>query len=86
MVLGVDLENRRISLGLKQTMPNPWSQIQEGYPEGTVVDATVKNVTDFGLFVSVDDTIDVDGLIHVLRPELGPQDENPRSSTRRATW
>ena len=78
VVLGVDQSNRRISLGLKQTMPNPWRQIQEFYPEGTVVDATVKNVTDFGLFVSVDDSIDVDGLIHVSDLTWDPKIKNPR--------
>ncbi|HPI92924.1 MAG TPA: 30S ribosomal protein S1 [Deltaproteobacteria bacterium] len=78
VVLGVDQPNRRISLGLKQTMPNPWRQIQDYYPEGVVVDATVKNVTDFGLFVSVDDTIDVDGLIHVSDLTWDPKVKNPR--------
>jgi small subunit ribosomal protein S1 len=78
VVLGVDQANRRISLGLKQTMPNPWKQIQEFYPEGTVVNATVKNVTDFGLFVSVDETIDVDGLIHVSDISWDPKVKNPR--------
>jgi small subunit ribosomal protein S1 len=78
VVLGVDQANRRISLGLKQTLPNPWKQIQEFYPEGTVVNATVKNVTDFGLFVSVDDNIDVDGLIHVSDISWDPKVKNPR--------
>lgn len=76
VVLGVDLAGRRISLGLKQTMPNPWRQIQDSYPEGTVVEATVKNVADFGLFVSVDDTIDVDGLIHVSDISWDPKVKN----------
>ncbi|MGC9325061.1 MAG: 30S ribosomal protein S1 [Desulfomonilia bacterium] len=78
IVLGVDQENRRISLGLKQTLPNPWKMLQEYYPEGTVVDATVKNVTDFGLFVSVDENIDVDGLIHVSDISWDPKVKNPR--------
>jgi len=78
VVLGVDQSGRRISLGLKQTMPNPWRQIQEFYPEGTVVDATVKNVTDFGLFVSVDDAVDVDGLIHVSDLTWDPKVKTPR--------
>ncbi|HOJ13252.1 MAG TPA: 30S ribosomal protein S1 [Deltaproteobacteria bacterium] len=78
VVLGVDLANRRISLGLKQTMPNPWSQIRENYPEGAVVNATVKNVTDFGLFVSVDEDIDVDGLIHVSDISWDPKVKNPK--------
>lgn len=78
VVLGVDQENRRISLGLKQTSPNPWELIEEYYPQGTVVDATVKNVTDFGLFVSVDENIDVDGLIHVSDISWDPKVKNPR--------
>ncbi len=65
VVLGVDIENRRISLGLKQTLPNPWDLLAERYPPGTVVDAKVKNITDFGIFVSVDEDIDIDGLIHI---------------------
>jgi small subunit ribosomal protein S1 len=78
VVLGVDQDNRRISLGLKQTSPNPWELIEEYYPQGTVVDATVKNVTDFGLFVSVDENIDVDGLIHVSDISWDPKIKNPR--------
>jgi small subunit ribosomal protein S1 len=78
VVLGVDQENRRISLGLKQASPNPWDLLYEYYPPGTVVNATVKNVTDFGLFVSVDDTIDIDGLIHVSDLTWDPKVKNPR--------
>jgi len=63
MVLDVNPENKRISLGLKQTMPNPWIELKERYPEGTVVRGEIKNVTDFGLFVGIED--DIDGLIHV---------------------
>ncbi len=78
MVLGVDQGNRRISLGLKQTFPNPWEVLEDSYPEGTVVNATVKNVTDFGVFVSVDDQIDIDGLIHVSDISWDPKVKNPR--------
>jgi len=78
MVLGVDQDHRRISLGLKQTLPNPWEQIREYYPEGAVVEARVKNVTDFGVFVSIDDEIDVDGLIHVSDISWDPKTKNPR--------
>ncbi|MBN2298919.1 MAG: 30S ribosomal protein S1 [Deltaproteobacteria bacterium] len=83
VVLGVDQDNRRISLGLKQTSPNPWELIQEYYPQGTVVNATVKNVTDFGLFVSVDDNIDVDGLVHVSDLSWDPKVKNPRDSYKK---
>ncbi|HON60562.1 MAG TPA: 30S ribosomal protein S1 [Deltaproteobacteria bacterium] len=78
VVLGVDQENRRISLGLKQASPNPWDMLYDYYPPGTVVNATVKNVTDFGLFVSVDENIDIDGLIHVSDLTWDPKVKNPR--------
>ena len=63
MVLDVNPENKRISLGLKQTMSNPWIELKERYPEGTVIKGEIKNVTDFGIFVGIED--DIDGLIHV---------------------
>ncbi|HQG32028.1 MAG TPA: 30S ribosomal protein S1, partial [Deltaproteobacteria bacterium] len=78
VVLGVDQENRRISLGLKQASPNPWDLLYDYYPPGTVLNATVKNVTDFGLFVSVDENIDIDGLIHVSDLTWDPKVKNPR--------
>ena len=78
VVLGVDQDNRRISLGLKQASPNPWDLLYDYYPPGTVVNATVKNVTDFGLFVSVDENIDIDGLIHVSDLTWDPKVKNPR--------
>lgn len=63
MVLEVNPENRRISLGLKQTMPNPWMELKEKYPEGTVIKGEIRNITDFGIFVGIED--DIDGLLHV---------------------
>ena len=63
MVLDVNPDNRRISLGLKQTMPNPWMELKEKYPEGTVIEGEIRNITDFGIFVGIED--DIDGLIHV---------------------
>lgn len=62
-VLDVDPENKRISLGLKQTMPNPWELIKEQYPEGTRVTGKIKNIADFGVFVGIDD--EIDGLVHI---------------------
>lgn len=62
-VLDVDPENKRISLGLKQTMPNPWELIKEQYPEGTLVTGKIKNIADFGIFVGIDD--EIDGLVHI---------------------
>jgi small subunit ribosomal protein S1 len=63
LVLDVDPIHRRISLGLKQVMPNPWEKVKEKYPAGTVISGPVRNVTDFGLFVGVEEGID--GLVHV---------------------
>ncbi|MDO9516350.1 MAG: 30S ribosomal protein S1 [Syntrophales bacterium] len=63
MTLDVNPENRRISLGLKQTMPNPWVELSEKYPEGTVIKGEIRNITDFGIFVGIED--DIDGLLHV---------------------
>jgi small subunit ribosomal protein S1 len=63
VVLNVDGRHRRISLGLKQVMPNPWEQIKEKYPVGSIIKGPVRNVTDFGLFVGVEEGID--GLVHI---------------------
>ena len=63
VVLAVDTDNRRISLGLKQAEPNPWDVIGEKFPAGTIIEGQVKNITDFGIFVGVDEGID--GLVHI---------------------
>ncbi|WP_298035842.1 30S ribosomal protein S1 [uncultured Desulfuromonas sp.] len=63
VVLALDVPNRRISLGLKQIEPNPWEVIGEKFPIGTVIEGQVKNITDFGIFVGVDEGID--GLVHI---------------------
>ncbi|MGI6149851.1 MAG: bifunctional 4-hydroxy-3-methylbut-2-enyl diphosphate reductase/30S ribosomal protein S1 [Limnochordia bacterium] len=63
MVLGVDKENERISLGLKQTLPDPWDSITEKYAVGDVVTGTVTRVVDFGAFVKLEDG--VEGLVHI---------------------
>jgi small subunit ribosomal protein S1 len=62
-ILEVDSVKRRISLGLKQTMRNPWEVFIEKYPPGSVVDGEVKNKTEFGLFLGLDG--DVDGMVHL---------------------
>lgn len=62
-VLNVDQQGRKISLGMKQTVPNPWDLIQSRYPVGTQIEGKVKSVTDFGAFVGLDEGID--GLIHI---------------------
>jgi small subunit ribosomal protein S1 len=63
MVLGVDATARRISLGLKQVESNPWHELAEKYPVGTKITGKVRNLTEFGAFVEVED--DIDGLIHI---------------------
>ncbi|MGE0360170.1 MAG: 30S ribosomal protein S1 [Vicinamibacterales bacterium] len=63
MVLGVDPSARRISLGLKQVESNPWHELVEKYPVGTKIKGKVRNLTEFGAFVEVED--DIDGLIHI---------------------
>ncbi|WP_243372918.1 30S ribosomal protein S1 [Geotalea sp. SG265] len=63
VVLGVDVTSRRISLGLKQTEVNPWTVIGDRYPVGTKIEGQIKNITDFGVFIGIEDGID--GLVHV---------------------
>jgi small subunit ribosomal protein S1 len=63
MVLGVDPSARRISLGLKQVETNPWHELTDKYPVGTKIKGKVRNLTEFGAFVEVEDGID--GLIHI---------------------
>ena len=63
MVLEVNPEKRKIALGLKQCQPNPWKEFAENHPVGTKLEGIVKNVTEFGVFVGVTDTLD--GMVHV---------------------
>lgn len=63
VVLDMKPEERRISLGMKQAMENPWDVIAERYPVGTTIEGTIKNITDFGIFIGIDEGID--GLIHI---------------------
>ena len=62
-VLRVDLENQRISLSLKRTMPEPWETVQERFSEGQIVEGTVTRLMDFGAFVKLEDWIE--GLVHI---------------------
>ena len=62
-VLSIDREARKISLGLKQLMPNPWESIREKYPVGSKQKATVRNITNFGVFAELEDG--VEGLVHI---------------------
>ena len=63
VILGVDSEKKRISLGMKQVKPNPWELVGERFPEGTIIEGVIKNITEFGMFIGIEDGID--GLIHV---------------------
>ena len=63
MVLDVDPQKRRISLGLKQTMNNPWESFVDKFPQGAEVEGEVKNITEFGLFVGLPG--DIDGMVHL---------------------
>jgi small subunit ribosomal protein S1 len=63
VILAIDVENRRISLGMKQMEPNPWEVVKEKYQVGDVIRGKIRNITDFGVFVGIEDGID--GLIHI---------------------
>jgi small subunit ribosomal protein S1 len=63
VVLDIKPDNRRISLGMKQAVPNPWDVISDKYPVGTTIEGKIKNITDFGLFIGIDEGID--GLVHI---------------------
>jgi small subunit ribosomal protein S1 len=63
MVLDINTETKRISLGLKQTTANPWEKLKLKYPEGSVIKGIIRNITNFGIFVGVEEGID--GLIHM---------------------
>ena len=72
MVLEIDHDKRRISLGLKQTKSNPWTEFANKYGLGDAVEGSIKSVTDFGIFVGLEG--DIDGLIHL---SVITEDENP---------
>ena len=63
VVLDIRPDNHRISLGMKQAIPNPWDVIADKYPVGTTIEGKIKNITDFGLFIGIDEGID--GLVHI---------------------
>jgi small subunit ribosomal protein S1 len=63
IVLDVDASKRRISLGLKQAQQNPWEAFVQAHPVGTTVEGEVKNITEFGLFIGLDN--DIDGMVHL---------------------
>lgn len=63
VVLSLEVPKRRISLSVKQIEPNPWDAIAEKYPVGAIIEGKIKNITDFGFFIGIDEGID--GLVHV---------------------
>jgi small subunit ribosomal protein S1 len=74
-VLGIDIENKRISLGMKQLETNPWDIVEQQYPVGSIVKGKVRNVTDFGIFVGIDEGID--GLVHISDLTWGQRIRHP---------
>jgi small subunit ribosomal protein S1 len=63
IILSVNPNDRRISLGMKQLQSNPWEQLEDKYPTGAIIEGRVRNLTDFGAFIEIEDGID--GLVHV---------------------
>nr|MBF0222341.1 30S ribosomal protein S1 [Desulfobulbaceae bacterium] len=63
VVLNIDADAKRISLGMKQLQQNPWDLVSENYPVGSIIEGKIKNITDFGIFIGIEEGID--GLIHV---------------------
>ncbi len=76
IVLDITKSSRRVSLGLKQLEPNPWELLEERYPIGTKITGRVRNLTDFGAFVEIEEGID--GLIHVSDLSWVKRDVHPR--------
>lgn len=81
VVLDIKPEQRRISLGIKQTSPDPWKELAEKYPIGTVVTGRVRNLTDFGAFVEIEDGFD--GLIHVSDISWTGRVKNPSQAFKK---
>jgi len=81
-VLEVDVENKKISLGMKQLEANPWEALVYKYPIGSTVKGTISNITDFGIFVTVEDG--VDGLVHVSDLSWSGKSKNPAELFTRA--
>jgi small subunit ribosomal protein S1 len=81
VVLNVDTEKKRISLGMKQIEPNPWDLIETKYPAGTRIVGQVKTVTDFGIFIGIDEG--VDGLVHVSEISWTKKIKHPADSYKK---
>ncbi len=83
MVLDIKPSDRRVSLGMKQAQPDPWMQVAEKYPVGTVVTGKVRNIAEFGVFVEIEDGFD--GLVHVGDVSWTGRVKNPHEYSRRAS-
>ena len=81
VVLSLDTDAKKISLGMKQTEPNPWEILEEKYPVGTIIKGKIRNITDFGLFIGVEDGID--GLVHVSDISWTQKVRNPAEIYKR---
>ena len=73
MVLEVDPEKRRISLGLKQCLGNPWEAFLERHPAGSAIEGEIRNITEFGLFIGLEN--DIDGMVHLSDLDWSPGEE-----------
>jgi len=80
-VLGMDVDNKRISLGMKQLETNPWDLVGAQYPVGSIVRGPVRNITDFGIFVGIDDGID--GLVHISDLSWSQRIRHPQERFKR---
>jgi small subunit ribosomal protein S1 len=81
MILDINIETKRISLGLKQTTPNPWETLKDKYPEGSVIKGVIRNITNFGIFVGVEEGID--GLIHMSDISWKQRVKNPSETFKK---
>ncbi len=80
-VLGIDLEAKRISLGMRQLEQNPWEVTSDRYPVGTIVRGRVRNITDFGIFIGIEEGID--GLVHISDMSWGQRIRHPSERFQR---
>jgi small subunit ribosomal protein S1 len=81
VILRVDKANKKISLGYKQILANPWDELKSRHPEGAVVEGVVKNVADFGVFVDIGE--EIDGLVHVSDLSWNTRIKNPAELFRK---
>ena len=78
MIMSVDSESRKIGLGYKQLVPDPWSEIVQRYPTGTIVEGKITKIANFGLFIELER--DLDGLVHLSElPVRLPADESTKT-------